>query len=182
MYVALTGTPGTGKSSVSACLIKKKIPVIDLYKLACEHDFFQGMDEQRNSKILDMQKIHSFLQKQISPQKTTLIEGHASHLLPLINKCIILRCHPQVLKNRLQKKQWPTKKINENLEAETLDVILCEAAERFNEKDLFEIDTTMKTIDEIASSIANLYVHEFRFIRDYKIGQIDWSEEILKDL
>ncbi|MCK5636466.1 MAG: dephospho-CoA kinase, partial [Thermoplasmatales archaeon] len=49
MIIAITGTPGTGKTSISEVLQKNKFEVVDLNKVACEKDFLIGKDEKRDS-------------------------------------------------------------------------------------------------------------------------------------
>ena len=99
-----------------------------------------------------------------------------------MEKVIILRCHPKELKKRLMKKKWNTKKIKENVDAEIIDVILCEAVELHLQKNIFEIDTTKKTIEEVATVIMRIVKKNFQPTKTYSIGQIDWSEEILQKI
>jgi hypothetical protein len=80
-----------------------------------------------------------------------------------------------------KKYQWKTEKINENLEAEILDVILCESVNIHPKKNIFEINTTDKSIDDVASSIMEIIRNKFKPMKKYNIGYIDWSEEVLKD-
>jgi adenylate kinase len=148
MLVALSGTPGTGKTSVSN-LLKKKYPV------------FHTSEYKNYSNGL------------------IFIEGHSSHLLK-VDKVIILRCHPKYLKRRLESKGWSTKKIKENVEAEALDIILCEAAELYPEDSIFEIDTTHRKVEETLSCILEIVESNFKS-KKYSIGKIDWLEEIFKE-
>ena len=102
-------------------------------------------------------------------------------LLKSIEKVIVFRCHPKDLAKRLSSKGWKKEKIKENIEAEMLDVILCEALEHHSKENVFEIDTTNKSIDEVTSSVVEIIENEFKNMKKYKIGNIDWSEEILRD-
>ena len=79
-------------------------------------------------------------------------------------------------------RDWKEDKIHENIEAEILDVILCEAVDIHTEKNCFEIDGTKRSIDDIVNCILNLLNNKFKDMKKYKIGKIDWSDEILKDL
>ena len=181
MIVALTGTPGTGKTSVSEILQKKSFKVIDLNKVACEKGFIIEHDEERDSEIVDIEKFNEYVDKNYILEEIVFIEGHLSHLLKSADKVIVLRCHPDKLRKNLSKKGWNEKKIKENLEAEILDILLCEAVETHSEDNIFEIDTTNKSINDIVSSILEIINNKFRNMTKYNIGKIDWSEEILKD-
>jgi broad-specificity NMP kinase len=67
------------------------------------------------------------------------------------------------------------------VEAEILDVILCETVELHPEENIFEIDTTNENIDSVLNSIIDIVKSNFEQIKKYKIGKIDWSEEILNN-
>lgn len=180
MIIALTGTPGTGKTSISKILQKKGFEVVDLNKIACEKDFLIGTDKKRDSKIVDIDKISKYIKKNYDKNEIVIVEGHLSHLLRIVDKVIILRCHPKQLEKHLSERRWKKKKINENVEAEILDVILCETVDLHREENIFEIDVTGKSVDVVASLIIKLIKDKFKYVEKYKIGRIDWSEEILK--
>ena len=182
MLVALSGTPGTGKTAVSNLLQKKSYLVISLNEIAIKNDFISGIDKKRNSKILDIKRLNEYIHKNYASGDLVFIEGHAAHFLNSAEKVILLRCHPKKLKKRLEKKGWHAEKIKENIEAEALDVILCEAVEYFPDDSIFEIDTSNKIIVSIVGSIVEIIKSNFEPIKKYNIGKIDWSEEILKDV
>jgi len=181
MWVALTGTPGTGKSSVATLLQKQGYTIVRLHQHARENKCIDGIDKKRNSQLIDIDKLNKSIKKNFTKDAFVFFEGHVGHLLKTMDKVIILRCHPKELKKRLTKKQWSTKKIKENVDAETIDVILCEAIEQHPQKNVFEIDTTNKTIQEVATIIIKIVKKNFQPTKTYTIGQIDWSEEIFKE-
>ena len=181
MLVALSGTPGTGKTAVSDLLQKKGYLVISLNEIAIKNSFISGIDKKRNSKILDIKRLNEYIYKNYASGDLVFIEGHAAHFLNSAEKVILLRCRPKKLKKRLEKKGWNEEKVKENIEAESLDVILCETVEYFPEDSIFEIDTSNKTIESISESIVEIIKSNFKPIKKYNIGKIDWSEEIFKD-
>jgi len=181
MRVALSGTPGTGKTSVASLLKTKGYTIVSLNDLAINNGFVVGVDKKRDTKLIDIPKLNTFIKKKYTTKDIVFIEGHSTHLLKSADIVIILRCHPRVLTKRLQKKGWKPVKIKENVDAEILDIILCEAMEIHPAEKLFEIDTTQKTIMEIATIIVHLAKNNFRPTKTYSMGQIDWSEEILKE-
>lgn len=180
MYVALSGTPGTGKTTVATALAKHGFTIVRLHKLAQENTCIIGIDKDRSTEIIDIKKLNFFIKKNFIKDVLIFFEGHFGHLLKTMDKVIILRCHPQELNRRLLKKKWRKKKINENVEAETIDIILCEAVEHHPSMNIFEIDTTKKTIETVVTSIIEIVNKNFQPIKPYRIGQIDWSEEVLK--
>ena len=182
MLIALTGTPGTGKTTVSHLLAAQGITTYSLNELALSHHFVQGMDVKRGSNVLDMEKINAYIKKECGGKTEPIIlEGHASHWLLQVQWVIILRCHPKTLRQRLKTKSWNEEKIQENVEAEILDIILCETTEIHHSHHLLEIDTTNQTPASVANIILSQIHTGFSDVSDYCIGGVDWSEEILKD-
>jgi adenylate kinase len=170
MKISISGTPCTGKTEISRLLAKKlNYKLIQINELAEEIDAFTGYDEKRDSRIIDMDR----LEKEIKKLKGNLIiEGHTSHLFP-VNFVIILRCNPEVLKKRLERK-YPSNpsKIQENLEAEILGVITSEAV-MINKK-VYEIDTSDKKEKDSVHDILKILEGK---TEEFKIGKIDWLEE-----
>ena len=181
MRVALTGTPGTGKSSVATLLQKQGYTIVRLHQHARENKCIDGIDKKRNTQLIDVDKLNKSIKKNFTKDALVFFEGHLGHLLNTIDKVVILRCHPKELKKRLRKKKWSIKKIKENVDAETIDVILCEAVELHSKENIFEIDTTQKTIEEITAIIIDIVKRNFKPTKPYTIGQIDWTEEIFKE-
>jgi adenylate kinase len=167
MLIALTGTPGVGKTTISQLLLTGGHRLLQLEKLAEDNGFVLGMDEESNSKIIDVEGLDEFVSHQFKKGEY-IIEGHLSHLLS-VDYAIILRCDPLVLKKRLAKKGWPSKKIMENVGAEILDVIKVEAYEVLEK--VYEIDTTLMAPEEVATTIENV----FKGI--YEEPEISWLEK-----
>lgn len=175
MVIAITGTPGTGKSSAAAILRLKGFEIIEISDLAREEDLICGYDGKRDSYEVDLSKLDVVLRGKIQ-KKDVLVVGHLSHLIDpdIIDMIIVLRCSPSVLGMRLRNLGWKESKVRENMEAEACDVILIESLERSNE--VYEIDTTSRTPEEVAVCILEILAGEKE---KYAYGNIDWSEEVL---
>lgn len=150
--IALTGTPGTGKTNV-AKILKDKFTVIDLNKIIKKEKLYSGYDRKRKTYIADLKKIEKFLRK--INKENLIIDSHLSHLLPknLIDIVIVLRCEPEELKKRLKRKRWNKNKTQENYEAELIGLISFEAKKH---KKVLEIDTTNKKPEKVAKIIERL--------------------------
>jgi adenylate kinase len=186
MNIALTGTPGTGKSTIGKKLKKNNYFVLDLHKIIKDNNFISSYDRSRDTSEVDLERLNNYLNKHVLNQapdkkehKTGIkfFEGHISHLLDHLDRVIILRCHPEELRERLNVKEWSEKKVMENVEAEALDVILIEAFERYSENNIFEINTSKSSIDEVYNDIIKIINGD---VKDFHLGNIDWSAEILK--
>jgi adenylate kinase len=148
MLIALTGTPGVGKTECAEILRNRGLSVTDLNELAISHDFVAGRDEERDSLIIDIEALDGFIKKEYQNVDVTF-EGHLSHLLS-VDMAVVLRCNPLELQKRLATKGWKESKIMENVHAEILDVIKIEAHDHLEK--VCEIDTTSKDPQAVAES------------------------------
>jgi len=171
MKIALTGTPGVGKSEVAKRLEEMGYNVLRLEEIVDR--FVIGYDDERESKIVDEEAMDEYI-RGIKEKDILIIEGHLSHLLS-VDGVIILRCHPKELIKRLRTKKWNERKIKENVEAEALDIILERALEKHRK--IWEIETTGKNVDEVAEEVRKII--EKRPPPNY--GNIDYSEWLMEN-
>jgi adenylate kinase len=164
MRIALTGTPGTGKTTVAALLPYMVIDINTLVKGGLN----LGIDPERGCLEADMDGLEQKL-AEMDTDELTILEGHFSHYFA--DEAVVLRLAPSELEKRLEARGYSTKKIQENLESEALDVILVEAVEFC--KRVSEIDTTGRSPQEVA----DLVLIAIRKEIDLGPGQVDWLED-----
>ena len=167
MLVAVTGTPGTGKSSVCAVLARRGYHVVDLDVAAKEMGLTEA--DEDGTAIVDVDALASRLHV---TTKIAFLKAHYAHRLP-VNLVVVLRCHPKELWGRLGTRGWPVEKVRENVEAEAIDVILQEAVARG--PPVFEVDTTGRTPEEGARGVLEVLQGK---VNGREPGRIDWSEEV----
>ena len=157
----VTGTPGTGKTTVSTILSEKLgARHIELSKFSIENGYVIEEDVERDTKVVDMDAIGStvrdIIEKSASP---VIIDGHYAHELvdeSLITCLFVLRRQPWDLKGVLEARLYSSDKVWENLEAEIMGVITEEALEIIPSSKVIEVDTSSQSSHETAEQIHNL--------------------------
>lgn len=147
MRVAVTGTPGTGKSTATGQL-SSGLEEIHLNEVIEAEGLTAGTDEARGSWIADMDAVAAWLEG----RDDVIVESHLAHLVDA-DRVVVLRCRPDVLAERLEHRGESDAKAAENAEAEALDLILAEAVERHGDERVYEIDTTERSPDAVAAEI-----------------------------
>ena len=110
--IAVTGTPGCGKTTLCS---KLPYPVLSVHDLAVKYDCI-GPVESDGAAPIDIENLSK---KWVKPDEITLIDGHLSHLLP-VDAIVILRCKPEILRQRLTNREYSVVKVEENVEFELL--------------------------------------------------------------
>lgn len=140
MNILVTGTPGVGKSAFCTALASQLPGMrhIDISALAKEKDLFCGMDTERGDcPIIDEDKVCDELEDaeiNISAGGV-IVEYHGCDFFPVryFQRVVVLLTDNTILWNRLEKRGYPVWKVQENVQAEIMRVVLDEAAESYSE-------------------------------------------------
>ncbi len=163
MMCGITGTPGTGKTAVATELIRQGSPVLHLSDTTSAYVIEE--DRERDTKIIDEERWASEF-----PPFDGFVEGHLAHLLPC-DRIVVLRCRPDILMERLRTRGYGEEKIRENALAEALDVILIETVDSYPPEQIYELDTTDKSITD-----CSMLLHRFANGEiPASFGTLDWS-------
>ncbi len=169
MIIAITGTPGTGKTDVAKAFAKRMgWWSVSLNDLAEEEDIYKGYDKERMCKIIDMKRMREEVNILAVSHRKMVIEAHYAHEMPS-DVVIVLRTEPGVLRKRMVEKGFHTAKIAENMEAEMMNVIRDEAIALH--KNVYEIDNTSKTPEKVAKEIEDLVREQPFLTKDMKVPE-----------
>lgn len=160
MAICITGSVGTGKTTVAKKLAKSlKYKYLDVNKLIKKEKLSKKYDKENKCNIVDIKQLNKALIKEIKKDKKIVIDSHLSHYLPkkYVELCIVTICDISELKKRLKKRKYSAKKVKDNLEAEIFDTILLEAKQI--KHNLLIVDTTKKyDIKKIVGYIKKLSI------------------------
>ncbi len=172
MILIVTGTPGTGKSSFSKKLATKLgLRYISINDIIFKNNLVKGYDEMRKSYIVDEEAAQSYIIKMLKEEDDLVFDGHnAVHIIPCnyVDYCIVLRCDPYILWDRLIDKRFDEDKVRENVQAEILDIILIEAIEKCGDK-VIQLDASRNFDDKLDCFIKMLGGEE-----ESCYDKIDW--------
>ncbi|RAW45770.1 adenylate kinase [Halorubrum sp. 48-1-W] len=144
--VAVTGTPGTGKSTATALL--EEYEVIHLNDLIKAHeDLWTERDAERDTLVADLDAVADHL-----GDWTGVLDSHLAHHLD-VDRVVVLRCRPETVEERLLERGESTATTAENAESEALDVILSEAVSIHGVENVYEVDTTDLPPEAVAEAI-----------------------------
>jgi len=145
--VAVTGTPGTGKTTATE-LLDTEYEVIHLNDVIREQGLTTGHDDDRDSAIADIDAVEAWL----GGRDDVVFESHLAHQFPA-DRVVVLRCHPETIEQRLRERGESAASAAENAESEALDVILAEAVETHGKASVYEIDATEQSPEAVAAAI-----------------------------
>ena len=173
MRVAVTGTPGTGKTTATAILESRvdaddalpPLEVIHLNDVLEDEGLYTAVDADRDSLVADLDAIEDWL----ADREDVVIDSHLAHHVEA-DRVAVLRCHPDPLGDRLRDRGESEAKATENAESEALDVVLAEAVERHGLESVYEIDTTDRSPDAVADELAAVVAGD----REPQAGTVDF--------
>jgi len=173
--IFISGTPCTGKTTISEKLSEKlNWELVKINDLAISNNLVLGIDEDKGYKIIDVDALNDLLLKIISEHDNLIVEGHLSHLCSGADKLIVLRCRPEILKERLALRNYSLSKINENLEAEAMGVCSAESLDIYD-NNVYELDVSDLAIGEAVSILMDVINGQ----KDLSFGEIDFMDWLL---
>ena len=129
--ILVTGTPGTGKSTTAAAVLARcpGMKHVEVSELMKERQLHQGWDEELSCYILDEERLCDELEDQME-QGGRLIDFHGADFFPerWFDLVVVLRADNSVLYSRLEARGYSQRKLEENVEAEIMQVHGCPPA------------------------------------------------------
>lgn len=145
MIIIISGTPCTGKTTLSRRIAKKLgFKHLDVSKLIKANKIAERYDNKRKCYVVDVKKLNKLLIEKIKEYPNLVIDSHLSHYLPkkYADLCIITKCDLKILEKRLKKRKYNNNKIRENLDCEIFDICLNESKEIGHK--ILIVDTTKR--------------------------------------
>jgi adenylate kinase len=170
-----------GKTLVSHTLAAKlDANYIGITELVKNENLVTSIDEERKTLVADTKKLQERLKEILSASEgRIIIEGHyAVDVVPTedVHAVFILRRDPNELKNVLEKRGYPDKKVWENLASEILDVCLMDALSACGADKVCEVDVSDKTVEAVVEEIVLVLEKK----KEFRSGIVDWLGKLEK--
>jgi adenylate kinase len=174
--ILVTGTPCVGKTSVARLLASKLDALyVNLTELAVRENLISGKDEERDSIIVDENRMRHKIREIIEgcDQNDIVIDGHyAVSVVPkkFVTYVFVLRRDPVELRKFMEQCGFSGRKLWENLASEILDVCLVDALNVHGKEKICELDVTGKSVEEVISEILDVLGGH----KECQVGIVDW--------
>ncbi|MHA2272172.1 MAG: adenylate kinase family protein [Candidatus Hodarchaeales archaeon] len=155
MTLYFIGTPGTGKSTIARTVATKlNFEMLEINDLVKERSFFIGYDVFRDSLIIDEPLICNYLTPILEANSQICLCGPILELPPRFFEMIfVLRCNPGILRTRLSARGYDAGKVEENVEAEIMEIVAEEARTIYGDSvPICEIDTSGYSFSKAADA------------------------------
>lgn len=147
MRVALSGAPGTGKTTLAARL-SSSFTVHAVRDLA-EACGALGPVEEDGASEVDVERLLVHVQRLPAG---VLIEGHLSHHLHP-DAIVVLRCAPDALRRRLAARGYTSTKVQANVEWELLGGVHAEVQDAGRDVPVLELDASALDLEAMVARV-----------------------------
>jgi len=178
--VVITGTPGTGKTSVSKLLAGQiGARYLSLNRVVSRKGLQGGIDQRRHTRIVNLKRTRMFFRRALlNDRGITVADTHIADALPreYVGRVIVLRCHPRILEMRLRRKKWRGSKVRENVLAEILDSCYATAVDYYGPKKVAQIDTSKLKPSRCVSQAKRILVKQ-----PGQTKRVDWIRVLYRE-
>ena len=178
LIIAVTGTPGTGKTVLAKRLHKRLSgsSVVEINDIVNRYRLYSKKDKF-GTKIVNLGNLNKKLNAELRKNKNRIIIV-AGHLAPELsfrcNLAIVTRCGLVELARRLEKRKYKREKAAENIVAEAVNY--CGAKIRKRCKSTFEVETAeekSRIINYIASLSKDMHAKKPKSREINKIADLE---------
>lgn len=162
MRLAITGTPGVGKTTIA-----KRLGGLLGYKAVNEKEFciLEGIivggggeiDEASMEVEVELKKLERSLNKLLSKQKNIIFEGHLlCEIKGKFDVVVLVKCNPEVLERRLETRGYSDVKVQDNVFCEGIEYCKKHCYRNYPGNRVVEVDNSKDIKETLYYVIVNL--------------------------
>ncbi|EFX01114.1 hemoglobin and proliferation regulated protein [Grosmannia clavigera kw1407] len=173
--IVVTGTPGTGKTTHCEAVVASVggqaagLRHVSINELVRDRDCHDGWDAEYQSWLVDEDRLLDALEADDVPHGRgagVLLDWHACDLFPTgwIDLVVVLTADTTSLYDRLAERKYPEKKMQENIDAEIMQVLLQEAHEAFPPEMVVTLQSN--TVEDMESNVDRIVAWAQQWYKD----------------
>ncbi|CDO93822.1 unnamed protein product [Kluyveromyces dobzhanskii CBS 2104] len=176
--IIVSGTPGCGKSTTCELLSRRmeKSKYYNISDFAKEHGCYDGYDDARKSNIVDEDKLLDELEPLLR-KGGCIVDWHVNDVFPerLVDLVVVLRCDNSILYDRLNKRGYHNAKIDENMDAEIMGVVMQDALDSYAQEIVVELQSD--TTEEMDKNVDRIIAWQENWLKQHKKGVTNELDE-----
>ncbi|KAK5716329.1 factor activating pos9 [Elasticomyces elasticus] len=181
--IIITGTPGVGKTTHCQELAQRTgLHHLDINEVVKKHNIGEASEDpdDPNTKIVDEDRLLDCIENELE-DGGQIIDWHACDLFPpsQIDLVCVVRCDNKLLYDRLKKRGYGEKKLQENMDCEIMEVLLSEAREAYDENIVVELKS--ESTEDIDSNVERIEQWITNWKKDHGKGEVKAQSEQQKD-
>ncbi|KAI8150261.1 AAA domain-containing protein [Fennellomyces sp. T-0311] len=151
--ILVTGTPGCGKTTTSELIASVTgLQHINVGELVRQKQLHEGYLAEFDTHVLDEDKLLDEMED-LMKEGGKVVDFHTCEIFPerWFDLVIVLRADTQPLYDRMEKRGYNQRKIQENMECEIMQVVLETARESYAEEIVVELPSN--TVADMESNV-----------------------------
>ncbi|XP_025409327.1 adenylate kinase isoenzyme 6 [Sipha flava] len=165
--ILITGTPGVGKSKLCEELIRNGLDMewIEVSQVAKQFNCYSGYDKELECHILNEDKLLDELEARMEVGGK-IIDYHGCDFFPerWFDVVFVLRTNNTLLFDRLEKRGYSTKKLQNNVQCEIFQTLFEEAMESYDNNIVHELRN--ETFADMERNISQISTWVNQWIED----------------
>lgn len=127
MHLLVCGVPGVGKTTFVGHLCKSlpDYTVVNISEYVIANKLYTEYDEEFQSHVPDDNKLIDSLEHLMQTNPNIIIDHHTTYIFPVrwFDAVVLLHASTEVLFDRLQARNYSSRKVRENIEAEIMHIV-----------------------------------------------------------